>query len=79
MFKCTTGKVCFLNKEDAEEELLINRAKYRNGPVNIYECQICGNYHFTSKGEMHSGLLTGKNKDKINRESEAQYWLNKLK
>lgn len=76
---CTTKKICFLNKEDAEEELVLNKGKYRNGPVNVYQCHICGFYHFTSKGEMNSKLLSKENRKRIDRESEANYWLNKFK
>ncbi|MGK7391157.1 MAG: hypothetical protein ACNS60_12450 [Candidatus Cyclobacteriaceae bacterium M2_1C_046] len=81
--KCPTKKICFISKEVAEEELLANRAKYNyssgTGPINVYKCDVCEYYHFTSKGEMNSRLLSKDSKKKIDRESEANYWLNKLK
>lgn len=76
---CTTKKICFQNKEDAEEELVLNRVKYSTGPVNVYKCEFCGYYHFTSKGEVNPKLLSEKSRRKIDRESEANYWLDKLK
>lgn len=80
---CSTKKICFISREVAEEELMANRAKYNyspgSGPVNIYKCNICEYYHFTSKGEMNPKLLSKDSKKKIDRESEANYWLNKLK
>lgn len=80
---CPTKKICFISREIAEEELLANRAKYNYstgaGPVNIYKCDICEYYHFTSKGEMHPKLLSQDTKKRIDRESEANYWREKLK
>ena len=49
------------------------------GPITIYLCEECGNFHFTSKGIMHPELekyLSGKH---INRDREAERWLHKLK
>lgn len=83
MNTCPTKKICFSTKEVGEEELVSNRAKYNYsvgaGPVNVYLCDLCGNYHFTSKGETNPKLLNKDIKKKIDRESEANYWLDKLK
>lgn len=81
--KCSTKKICFASREIAEHELLANHAKYNyaagQGPVNIYKCDSCGTYHFTSKGEPHPLLQKKETQQQINRESEANYWLDKLK
>ena len=80
---CSTKKICYLNREAAEDALLAHRARFNHpptaGPINVYLCNSCGCYHFTSKGEMNPKLLSGENKKKIDRDSEANYWLDKLK
>jgi len=73
---CSTQKVCYDSKEIAEEALLQNHAKNNyaegQGPINVYECDICGCYHFTSKGSTHPILK--KQKGRIDRLREANYW-----
>lgn len=73
---CSTQKVCYDSQEIAEEALLQNHAKNNyaegQGPVNVYECDICGCYHFTSKGNTHPILR--EQKGRIDRLREANYW-----
>ena len=79
--KCVTGKVCFDSRELAEEALIENHARYyrgtNSGPINVYECRDCGQYHFTSKGEV-SDVLNQKKGD-INAQREANHWERKLR
>ncbi|WP_109832561.1 hypothetical protein [Reichenbachiella versicolor] len=55
--KCITGKKCHETEELAEEALIENHIHFNHpkgsGPINIYLCEHCGHYHFTSQGEPH--------------------------
>ncbi|QSE96069.1 hypothetical protein [Fulvivirga lutea] len=52
---CSTGKNYYHNKDAAEEALIehLGRNSYAKGtgPINVYLCEFCDGYHFTSKGE----------------------------
>jgi hypothetical protein len=78
---CITNKVCYDTQEIAEEALIQNRSRYyhddNSGPINVYLCRECGNYHFTSQGEPNK--LIKSNKGKINSNREANYWERKLR
>ena len=60
MKKCPTGKVMYHSMSLAEDALIDswirNNFIIGSGPVNVYQCDECGNYHFTSKGEMNGRL-----------------------
>jgi len=76
--KCPSGKRAYPTKERAEEVLVETKIKFRNpmeiGPVNVYECQDCGNFHLTSQGEISDVLKSDKIKKEIDREREARHW-----
>ena len=57
------------------------RFEYRlgSGPVAVYKCEDCGYYHLTSKGEMNVRLAQYLKEGKIERQKEADRWLNKIK
>ncbi len=79
---CPTHKVCYDTRELAEEALLQNHARFYHtgtGPVNVYACDYCGSYHFTSKGEVHELLRDDKNKKRIELGREANYWEEKYR
>ncbi len=50
-----------------------------NGPVNVYQCEDCGNFHFTSKGEMNERLKEEWNKGSIARSRRAFDFERKIK
>lgn len=83
MSNCSTNKRCYDSKEIAEEALLQNRAYYNHnglsGPINVYQCDICGSYHFTSKGEPSAILQSGVNQQRIHLQKEANHWESKFK
>jgi len=60
--RCPTGKSLYLSLSLAEDALIDawtrNNFTPGNGPVNIYQCDDCGNFHFTSKGIMNVRLKT---------------------
>jgi hypothetical protein len=56
------------------------RFEYGRGkaPVNIYQCDVCGQFHLTSNGEMDASLAEDLAKGKINRQKTANYWIDKI-
>ena len=57
---CITGKMQYLSHGLAEDALIDQHVRKRfvqgQGPVNVYECEFCGHWHLTSKGEMNERL-----------------------
>jgi hypothetical protein len=57
---CPTRKVIYVTQALAEDALIDawvrNNYKLGTGPVNVYQCDDCGNFHFTSKGEINARL-----------------------
>lgn len=78
-----TGKVSFDSEIIAEEALLSHHARQFHqpgqGPINVYECDHCGCWHFTSKGEVHHQLNSEKTLDRLNRERLGNHWERKLR
>jgi len=60
MPKCPSGKVVYHSLTLAEDALIDAWGRYNysigKGPVNVYQCEDCGNFHFTSKGQMNQRL-----------------------
>lgn len=83
MNRCATNKQCYDSREIAEEALIQNRIRYNHGsdtgPINVYLCDICGSYHFTSKGEKSEVLKSNGVKKKIDLQKEANHWESKFK
>ncbi|SNS69849.1 hypothetical protein SAMN05421640_0900 [Ekhidna lutea] len=81
--KCISGKKCFESEELAEEALIQNhiRNNYRGGegPVNVYQCDNCGYWHFTSKGDKSEKLRDPEVLEFIERERRAFDWERKLR
>ena len=81
--KCVTGKVCYLTKELAEEALIETRSRFHfregNGPIAVYACEDCGEWHFTSKGPVSNVLTSTDVKKSIDARQEASYWEKKFR
>jgi hypothetical protein len=79
---CSSGKRPFDSEELAKEALVDIRARNRwtddQGPNGIYLCDSCGCYHFTSKSQEPEETLSEDLKKRIQREKQAQFWINKL-
>ncbi len=79
---CSTGKVFYFDQATAEEALIehLGRGHYstQSGPINVYACNICGGYHFTSKGEKHPMLNDPQVKGRIKRLRQAYDWENRF-
>lgn len=83
MIKCVTGKRSYLTQELAEDALIGAHTRFdylkHQGPVAVYRCSDCGNYHLTSKGPMNARLEKQVSDGSIGRQKQADAWLNKVK
>lgn len=83
MAHCVTGKKMYATQQLAEDALVEAWTRYRyskgNGPVAVYRCEDCKQFHFTSKGEMNKTLAQRLADGRIDLQGEANHWLNKLK
>lgn len=83
MIKCVTQKKVYLTQALAEGALVGARTRFDyakdRGPVGVYKCNDCGYYHLTSKGPVNPTLTQNLNDGTIDREKEANEWLNKMK
>lgn len=77
---CPTGKRLYFDQSTAEEALIEARIRFEhNSAVNVYQCNDCGQWHLTSKGEMNSTLKTLLANGIIHKERQAFQWNMKLK
>lgn len=50
-----------------------------NQSTTVYQCQDCGAWHLTSKGDMHPSLKNYLNSGEAKKQREAEYWERKLR
>ena len=78
-----THKRSFQDEFMALEALMNNHAqnfhKRESGPINIYQCDHCGDWHFTSKGEIHPDLRKDETQLRIKTERLGAHWERKLR
>lgn len=83
MKPCVSTKKMYPSQEIAEDALIEARTQFEyainKGPIGVYLCEDCGNYHLTSQGKMNERLATQLKDGKIKLQKEANEWLNKLK
>jgi hypothetical protein len=83
MAGCVTGKKMYASQEIAEDVLIDAWSRYTyaagNGPVSVYKCDDCGEYHITSSGEMNPKLAQYLKEGKIQLQREANHWMHKIK
>jgi len=79
---CVSGKRQYDTKEQAEEGLIAARSRFvfrdDSGPIGVYQCDDCGAWHLTSKGEKSSLLKDSQTQKSIRDQHEADYWLRKI-
>lgn len=79
---CSSGKRSFDSEELAREALIEVRARNNfpdgQGPNGIYVCEYCKCYHLTSKSPDNTLIDSTEARERIRREREANFWLNKL-
>lgn len=83
MAGCESGKKMYATREIAEEVLIHAWSTYEyspgRGPVAVYQCDECGQFHLTSSGEMNPKLAEQLANGNIKLNREANRWLDKLK
>jgi hypothetical protein len=80
---CSTTKKIYLSESLAEDALIEARIQFDypagRGPVAVYRCEDCGYYHLTSQGLMNENLRKYLASGSVERQKEANRWLDKLK
>jgi len=83
MKKCLTGKRLYQSEQLAEDALIEAHIHfdYRlgGGPVAVYRCEECGDYHLTSRGPMNTRLSQLHANGTIQKQKEAAQWQSKFK
>lgn len=83
MIKCVSRKKEYPSLEIAEDALIEARTHYefgaQGGPVAVYCCDDCGNYHLTSRGPMNAKLESFIRDGKMKLHKEGNRWIEKLK
>jgi len=78
--KCVTTKRAYFTQSLAEAALIEARIHFEHSSaLAVYQCDDCGQWHLTSKGEMNSTLREQIENGNIKRERESLNWTNKLK
>lgn len=83
MDRCSSGKRMYATQDIAEDVLIETWTRFdftpQNGPLAVYLCDDCGQYHLTSRGPMNERLSKALADGKIQRQKEADRWLDKWK
>ena len=64
----------FQTEIQAEEALIQSHILFTSTAINYYQCDICGQYHLTSKGDRNPILDNEAVKQKIKRERQSREW-----
>ena len=79
---CITGKTAFNSEELALEALIQNHVRHQHrkgaGPQDVYLCQDCNNWHFTSRPPTNPILLKAETQERIKQEGRAFEWERKF-
>ncbi len=73
----TCPKREFQTKMAAEEALIQSHIIFTSPAINYYQCDNCGQFHLTSKGNTNPILEKDVIKERIKREQQARQWENK--
>jgi hypothetical protein len=80
---CPTHKKSFATELQAEDALISAWTTYNyslpNAPIAVYRCDDCGEYHFTSKGEVNKRLSAMLSSGQIKKIKDADQWLDRIK
>lgn len=80
---CSTTKKIYLSESLAEDALIEARIQFDypagRGPIAVYRCEDCGYYHLTSQGLMNEKLKKYLASGSVEKQKEANRWLDKLK
>lgn len=80
---CPTKKRVYDSAIQAEQALVDHQSAHHfapgKGPIAIYKCDLCGGYHFTSKGPVNPALDATLRAGDIERAREARHWEHKFR
>ncbi len=80
---CSTQKRGYTSLELAEEALIGAHVAFNfsnhAGPVGVYICDECGQFHLTSQGEMNSRLKKTIESGELKKLKEASHWEGKFR
>lgn len=83
MKKCSSGKRAYGSESLAVEALIEAHIQFNyrsgNGPMSIYQCDECGQYHLTSKGLMNDRLAAALKDGSIARQRAVVQWQERFK
>jgi len=82
--QCSSGKKgCFERESLALEALvqnhIMNDYSVDEGPINVYQCDECDYWHFTSREPKNAILEDPDTLKRIKKERRANYWERKLR
>ncbi len=83
MANCISGKKRYDSRHMAEDALIDawerNYYTLTNGPVNVYRCEDCGDWHWTSKGTLNERLAAELRGERLKKKREANDWEKRFK
>ena len=71
---CQSGKKGYYTETDVQEALSRSQIGFRSSATNYYVCEICGEFHLTSKAGMHPLLKDPEITERIRKEQQEQDW-----
>lgn len=81
--RCASGKRVYVREDLAEDALIEAWVHFDfsagKGPVGVYRCEDCGNYHLTSSGAMNDKLDKALRDGTIGKLREAFKWERKFR
>lgn len=81
--KCPTGKRLYLTEQLAEAALIEAQIHFEfrsgQGPIAVYRCDDCRNFHLTSRGPMNERLSQLITNGSIKKQRDASRWQDKFK
>jgi hypothetical protein len=72
--RCSTGKNGYYTEAEVQEALIRSHIRFVKAASNYYQCNDCGEYHLTSKGEPHPILDDPTVQQRIKQERLSQDW-----
>lgn len=81
MSTCSSGKRSYLNEDVAVEALIEAHVHFdyrkHSGPVAVYRCDSCGQFHLTSSGPMNQKLRQAIDDGTLEKLRMAKKWSSK--
>ena len=76
---CVTKKKGYYSEDEVQEALIRSHIRFSNAAQNYYVCHDCGEYHLTSRGELHDLIRDPKVQERIKQERRSQDWEGKFR